>query len=143
MPKITVVTVTEEERAALERAAKYGTTPSYRLRCQAVLLKTERRTSLAVADQLECCEMSVNDWVKLYRQQGLAGLKIKQGRGRKAILQKETDLAAVRQAVQHSRQRISLAKAELERELGKEFSQLTLRRFLKKTVAATSAFDES
>ena len=143
MPKVTVVTVTAEERAALEKAAKYGTTPSYRLRCQAVLLKTEKRTSLAVADQLDCCEMSVNDWVKLYRQQGLAGLQIKKGRGRKAILQRETDLVAVRQAVQNSRQRLSLAKAELQQELGKEFSQLTLRRFLKKTVAATSAFDES
>ena len=143
MPKVTVVTVTAEERAALEKAAKYGTTPSYRLRCQAVLLKTEKRTSLAVADQLDCCEMSVNDWVKLYHQQGLAGLQIKKGRGRKAILQRETDLVAVRQAVQNSRQRLSLAKAELQQELGKEFSQLTLRRFLKKTVAATSAFDES
>ena len=143
MPKVTVVSVTDQERAALERAAKYGKTPDYRLRCQAVLLKTDKRASVAVADQLGCCEMSVNDWVKLYRQQGLAGLTIKPGRGRKPILQRETDLAAVRQAVQNSRQRISLAKAELEHELGKEFSQLTLRRFLKKTAAATSAFDGS
>ena len=70
------------------------------------------------------------------------GLKTKAGRGRKSILQADTDLAAVRQAVQSSRQRISLAKAELQQELGKEFSQLTLRRFLKKTVAALSAFDD-
>ena len=141
MPKTTVVAVTAEERAALEKAAKYGRTPSYRLRCQAVLLKTDKRASLAVADQLGCCEMSVNGWVKLYQEQGLAGLAVKKGRGRKAILQRETDLAAVRQAVQGSRQRISLPKAQLEQELGKEFSQLTLRRFLKKTAAATNALE--
>lgn len=141
MPKITVIAVTAEERTALEKAAKHGKTYSFRLRCQAVLLKTEKRTSLSVAKQLGCCEMSVNDWLKLYRGQGLAGLQIKPGRGRKSILQTETDLAAVRRAVEGSRQRISLAKAELEQELGKQFGLLALKRFLKKTVAATSEYD--
>ncbi len=142
MPKVTMITLSAEERAALEKASKYGTMPSLRLRCQAILLKTEKRTSLAVAQQLGCCEMSVNDWMKRYQEQGLAGLKIQKGRGRKAILQADTDLAAVREAVQNSRQRISLAKAELQQGLGKEFSSLTLRRFLKKTVAASSEYDE-
>jgi transposase len=141
MPKVTIVTLTADERAALEKASKYGTTPSFRLRCHAVLLKTEERTSLAVAEHLGCCEMSVNDWIKRYQQQGLAGLEVQKGRGRKAILQADTDLAAVRQAVQGSRQRLSLAKAELEQELGKQFGMLALKRFLKKTVAATSEYD--
>ena len=59
-------------------------------------------------------------------------MKTRQGRGRRPILQAQTDLEAVRRAVQKNRQRVSLAKAEREQELGKEFSQLTLRRFLKK-----------
>ncbi len=133
-------------RAALEKAAKHGSSYSFRLRCQAVLLKTDpenKRTSLAIAQQLGCCEMSVNDWIKRYQEHGLAGLKVKPGRGRKPILNDETDLAAVRRAVQGSRQRVSLAKAELEQELGKEFSAQTLTKFLKKTVAATSAFDDA
>ncbi len=142
MPKLTLISLSTEDRATLEKAAKYGTTPSYRLRCQAILLKTEKRTSLDVAQQLGCCEMSVNDWLKRYQQQGLAGLKVQKGRGRKAILQTETDLAAVRRAVQGSRQRLSFAKAELEQELGKPFGLLTLKRFLKKTVVATSEYDE-
>ena len=143
MPKVTVLTLSAEERTALEKAAKYGTTPSFRLRCQAILLKTEKRTSVDVAQQLGCCEMSVNDWLKRYQKQGLAGLKVQKGRGRKAILQADTDLAAVRHAVQGSRQRLSLAKAELEQELGKQFGMLALKRFLKKTVAASSAFDDA
>lgn len=83
----------------------------------------------------------VNTWLKRYQQCGLAGLEVKPGRGRKPILNQETDLAAVRVAVQNNRQRVSLAIAELEQELGKEFSQQTLTRFLKKTVAASSEFD--
>lgn len=142
MPKVTIVRLTAEERAALEKAAKHGKTHSFRLRCQAVLLKTERQTSVDVAQELGCCEMAVNNWLKRYQERGLMGLQTKAGRGRKSILQADTDLAAVRRAVQSSRQRISLAKAELEQELGKAFSQLTLRRFLKKMVAATNAFDE-
>jgi len=143
MPKVTIVTLTADEQAALEKASKYGTTPSFRLRCRAVLLKTEKRTSLDVAKQLGCCEMSVNDWLKRYQEQRLTGLKVKKGRGRKPILNQQADLAAVRRAVQGSRQRISLAKAELEQELGKTFSAQTLKKFLKKTVAASSAFGDA
>ena len=146
MPKITVLTLPDDARAALEKAAKHGPAYSFRLRCQAVLLKTDpdnKRSALAIAKQLGCCEMSVNDWIKRYQEHGLAGLKVKPGRGRKPILNKETDLAAVRRAVAGSRQRISLAKAELQQELGKEFSAQTLKKFLKKTVAASSAFDDA
>ena len=139
MPKVKIVEASPEQKADLEKGAKYGSTPSFRLRCQAILLKCEKRTSLAVAKELGCCEMSVNDWMVRFAEQGVDGLKVARGRGRKGILQKDTDLEAVRRAVQNSRQRISLAKAELEEELGKKFSQLTLRRFLKKTIAARSS----
>ena len=141
MPKVKIVEASPEQKAALEKGAKYGSTPSFRLRCQAILLKCEKRTSLAVAKELGCCEMSVNDWMARFAQQGVEGLKVAKGRGRKSILQKHSDLEAVRRAVQNSRQRISMAKAELEQELGKTFSPLTLRRFLKKTTAATNALD--
>ena len=141
MPKVKIVEASTEQKAALEKGAKYGSTPSFRLRCQAILLKCEKRTSLAVAKELGCCEMSVNDWMVRFAEQGMEGLKVAKGRGRKSILQKHSDLEAVRRAVQNSRQRISMAKAELEQELGKTFSPLTLRRFLKKTTAATNALD--
>lgn len=132
MPKVTMITISAEERTALEKAAKYGAMSLFRLRCQATLLKTESRTSLAIARQLGYCEMSVNDWLYRYRQPSLPGLKVQKGRGRKAALQADTNLAAVRQAVQNNRQRLLLAKAELEQNLGKQFGMLALKRFLKK-----------
>lgn len=63
------------------------------------------------------------------------------GRGRRAILQASTDLSRVRAAVERSRQRISLAKVELEAELQKPFSTTTLKRFLKKTIAASNELE--
>ena len=133
-----MVEATAEQKAALEKGVKYGSTPSFRLRCQAILLKSDqeqKRTSLEVARELGCCEMSVNDWMQRFGEQGIDGLKVAKGRGRPSILQTENDLEVVRRAVQTHRQRISLAKADVEKELGKEFSHLTLKRFLKKTVA--------
>ena len=142
MAKIKSMELTPDQRTALEKAFRYGKSYGFRQRCHMILLKAEKRTSKDVAAQVGCCEVVVNTWMKRYQEQGLDGLKTKAGRGRKSILQPDTDLAAVRRAVQNSRQKISLARAELEQELGKGFSPLTLRRFLKKTVAATNAFDE-
>ena len=47
------------------------------------------------------------------------GFKVRYGRGRRPILQAETDLAIIRQVVQEHRQKVSPAKAELNQELGK------------------------
>lgn len=137
MAKIKVVSLSEAERAALDHGWRQGKSHAFRQRCLLVLQKAQGCRSKDVAAQFGCCEQVVNSWVQRYQDEGLAGLATKQGRGRKAILSKDSDLEAVRAAVKNNRQRISLARAELEEALGKEFSTLTLKRFLKKTVAAT------
>ena len=137
MAKIKVLALDDAERTALDNGWRHGKSHAFRQRCLLVLQKAQGRRSKDIAAQLGCCEQVVNSWVARYQADGLAGLATKKGRGRKAILSKENDLAAVREAVQNNRQRLSLAKAELEQELGKGFSTLTLKRFLKKTVAAT------
>lgn len=101
-----------------------------------ILLKSEQRSSAQIAQLLGCCEVVVNTWLQRYQAEGLQGLHTKPGRGRKTILNPETDLAQVKATVQSNRQRISLAKAELEEALGKTFSQKTLERFVKNMVLA-------
>lgn len=96
-----------------------------------VLLKSENRSSKSVADILGTNQVSVNNWLKRYREEGIDGLKTKPGQGRKAILNGEVDKEKVRKAVENERQRLKHAKADLEKELGKEFSLKTLKRFLK------------
>ena len=137
MSRLIILTLTDEQRSALEGGARHGKSHDFRTRCRMILLKADRLPSRQVADQVGCCLMSVNGWVQRYRAQGIEGLRTKPGRGRRAILE-EADLAQVRAAVQEHRQKISLAKAELEAGLGKEFSTSTLRRFLKNIAAATS-----
>ena len=77
----------------------------------------------------------LNNWLKRYKAAGIEGLQTKAGRGRRPILDQQEDGQKVRAAVSKQRQRISLAKAELEQSLSKDFSERTLVRFLKSLVA--------
>lgn len=139
MAQIKVINLSPEAQSALEHAFRTNQSAAFRKRCQIILLKSQGRSSLEVAGIVGCCEMSVNNWLARYEQEGIAGLRTKPGRGRKAILQSETDLAAVRQAVRGNRQRLRVAKADLEEALDKRFSHSTLRRFLKDTLHAINA----
>lgn len=140
MGKTKIIELTDEQRAALENGYRNGQSHAFRSRCQMVLLKSEKRTAAEITLILGGCEVVVNNWVKRFEAKGIKGLETRPGRGRKAIL-KAADLAAVRAAVIENRQRIGQAKAELERDLIKQFSTTTLKRFLKKTIAASNALE--
>jgi transposase len=139
MGRVIKITLDDKQRAALEKGYRNGNSHTFRQHCQIVLLKAEGRKSKEIASFLGCCEKAVNDWLHRYLRDGIQGLAIKAGRGRKSILSQQTDAAIVRAAVKEHRQRISLAKAELEATLGKEFSGRTLVRFLKNLTADINA----
>ncbi len=139
MSNIKTIELCAVERAALEQGYRNGASHAFRMRCQIILLKSESRSSAEVGRIVGCCEITVNNWLTRYQVEGLEGLQTKPGRGRKAILDAETDLEPVKAAVRGSRQRVRLAKADLEEALGKSFSDKTLRRFLKNTLRAINA----
>ena len=136
MGKLKILELTPAQRRALEQGHRTGASHTFRQRCQIILLKCERRTSAEVADIVGCCEMVVNNWLQRFATEGVEGLRTKPGRGRRAILDAEKDLAQVKEAVGRSRQRISVAKAELETALDKSFSTRTLERYIKNMVLA-------
>lgn len=121
----------------LEKGMRSGTSHAFRQRCQLILLKSEGRKAEEVADILKIHPVVVGTWLKRYEQEGIAGLLTKPGRGRKPILNKEQDVALVREAVEQERQRLSQAKLIVEEQLQKDFSLKTLKRFLKSITAAT------
>lgn len=140
MGKTKIIELNDEQRRELENGWRNGTSHAFRQRCQMVLFKSEQRTSLEISKQVGSCEMTVNNWLKRYQAEGFKGLRMRPGRGRKSILQAE-DFERVKAQVQASRQRISVARAELEASLAKGFSVSTLKRFLKKTVAAINELE--
>ena len=139
MAKIKTLELSDAERTELERGYREGKSHAFRRRCQMLLLKSEKRRSEEVGEILGCHEVSVNNWLRRYEAEGIGGLKTKPGRGRKPILDAEADVEAVKKAVQANRQRLSVAKAELETELDKNFSTRTLERYIKNLVQAINA----
>ena len=141
--RMTKIVLSDEQKSALEKGVKFGKVHGFRQRCQMILLKAQKKTSkeigeplgyCLIGEQLDYCLVGeplgyclviVNHWVKRFQSEGMEGLHIKEGRGRKAILQDDTDLHAVRLAVQANRQRLSLAQDKLQEELGKQFSRTT------------------
>lgn len=135
MGRFIKVELSEEQRAALEKGYRDDPRHAFRLRCQMVLLKSRGRKSKEIAEVLDCCEVAVNNWLKRYKAAGIEGRQTTAGRGRRPILDQQRDAQKVGAAVRKHRQRISLAKAELERSLAKDFSQRPLVRFLRSLVA--------
>ncbi len=144
MPKVTVIELDGGARWALQRGYEQGHSAAFRKRCQMILLKSAGRTSSEIGQIVGRCEMSVDNWVHRYQEEGIAGLHTRPGRGRQAILQavrscksailNRCDLESVQTAVKEHRQRLSVARAELEQTLNKSFCRKTLADFVKKTV---------
>jgi len=128
------IELSDNQRKELENGYRNGKSHSFRTNCQIVLLKSEGRFSKQIADFLGSSEQKVNRWLWRYKTQGLQGLEIRAGRGRPAILQID-NIESIKEAVKRHRQRISIARAELQETLGKEFSAKTLSRFLKNLTA--------
>lgn len=141
MGRVIKIELSDEMRKELENGYRKGKSHAFRQRCQMVLLKSEGRKSQEIADFLGFCQQAVNFWLHRYKREGINGLLVKEGRGRRAILSPQEDFQSVKEAVQKHRQRISIAKAELESSLGKQFSQKTLERFLKNLTADINESD--
>lgn len=135
------IDLTQAEKFELEKGYKHSKSKVFSQRCHIILLKHQGLTSQEIADIFGTTFQPVNSWCKKYLKDGIDGLKTKPGQGRKAILNKKDDEAKVKAAIKKERQRIKLAKESLEKDLGKTFSVLTLKRFLKNLSADGNASD--
>jgi len=125
------IELTATQYQELKNGYEKGKSSAYRKRCHIVLLKSEGRTSADVGQIVGTHQISVNNWLTRYESEGIAGLKTKSGRGRKRILDKEKDAEKIKEQVKNERQRLKKAKDNIEKELDKSFSLMTLKRFLK------------
>jgi transposase len=127
--KIKILILTESERNELAFGFRGGESHCFRMRCRAVLLKSEGLSSIQVGEQTEMTAQSVNGWVKRFESEGIKGLHTRPGQGRKPIMDC-SDGEAVRKAIESDRQSVRLAKEAWQNSSGKEVSDLTFRRFL-------------
>lgn len=135
MGKTKVVELAAEQRAELENGYRTGKSHCFRTRCQMVLLKSEKRTSVEVAEVLGCCEMVVNNWLVRYETEGMRGLATRAGRGRPPILSQQNPqhLQKVEAEIKKHPNSVKTVVAALEEDLNLLMHPETLKRFLKKT----------
>ena len=135
MGKTKVIELTAEQRAELEKGYRTGKSHCFRTRCQMVLLKSENRTAVEVAEVLGCCEMAVNNWLARYEAEGLEGLVTRAGRERPPILsqQNPSHLQKVEAEIKKHPNSVKTVVAALEADLDLAMHPETLKRFLKKT----------
>lgn len=121
--------LTEAQHLELDRGFRLGEKHCFRIRCRAVLLKAEGLSAVKAGVQTEMSFVSVNAWVKRYKEEGIDGLKTRSERGRKPIMD-SSDEEVVRHAIEQDRQCVSKARAAWEQATGKEASDMTFKRFL-------------
>ena len=87
MPKRYKIELTEQEKQKLESWIKNPPHPYLRERARAILKVSRGKTLEATARELRMRihRNAVSEWVKRFLVDRLEGLKIKAGRGRKAI----------------------------------------------------------
>jgi len=129
MGKPKVLELTEAQRLELESGFRLGEKHCFRMRCRAVLLKADGLSAAKAGAQTEMSFVSVNAWVKRYKEEGIDGLRTRPGRGRKSIMD-SSDEEAVRRAIEQDRQCVSKAKTAWEQATGKDASEMTFKRFL-------------
>ena len=129
MGKISKIELSESERIKLNFGFKEGTSHCFRMRCKAVILKSEGLSSKAIGQIVEMTQISVNKWVKRYLLEGISGLETRTGRGRKPIMDC-FDEEAVRKAIENDRQSVNKAREAWQNASGKEASESTFKRFL-------------
>jgi transposase len=138
MGRVNTPQLSKLQRDELELLVNTSSNASFRKRCQLILLKAQGRDSKDVGQIVGMSHVSVNSWLKRYKKEGITGLQIKEGRGRKSLIDKETDQASILAIVQAERQRLQTAKAEWEALSGKTVSKTTFRRFLKALAEPTN-----
>lgn len=127
--KITTLQLTDSEKHDLEIAYKTGDSHCYRIRCKAILLKSQGKSANEIASILDVSIPSVFNWIKRYGDEGINGLKTRTGRGRKPIID-SSDEEIIRKAIEEDRQNVSKAREAWQNATGKKASDATLKRFL-------------
>ena len=132
------VTLDAAERATLQAGRHHHRHPQFRARCHGLLLSADGHPVSALMRVLSVSKQTVYTWFDRWEQGGLAGLANAKGQGRKPLLV-AADRERVEAAVRENRQQLKQVTAALRQELAKEFSPLTLKRFLKSLVGSGGA----
>ena len=132
--------LTAEQDQALQKGYKNGHSHDFRLRCRCILLSAQGKSVPELKALLGISHLTVYNWFNRWESEGIEGLKIRPGRGRKRKLDfdNEEHVKVVKASLKQENRNLNQLKMDLESSLGFEISKITLRRFLKRLVTDTN-----
>jgi transposase len=137
--------LTEEEKGSLQYGFKNGLTHHYRSRCQCILLSFEGKSVPELCDFYQVSHLTIYNWFNRWESEGLPGLEIRSGRGRKRKLDFDNSdhVKLVQKSLKVENRNLNQLKNDLETKLEFEISKRSLRRFLKRLVTDTNDLESA
>jgi transposase len=137
--------LTADQVSALENGFKYGKTHHYRSRCQCILLSYSGKSVPELCEFYQKSHLTIYNWFNRWESEGLSGLEIRSGRGRKRKLDFDNSdhVKLVQQSLRLENRNLKQLQNDLESKLGLELSRSSLRRFLKRLVTDTSDLERA
>ncbi len=127
------VNLEPEEISTLEEGYKNSTHHQFRQRCHALLLSHQGHDMAQLKTLFSVTHATIGNWFTAWTNSGIVGLRNQAGQGRKAILA-AANLELIKARVQENPQHLKAVREQLKTDLDKEFSEKTLKRFLKSLV---------
>ena len=125
--------LTEEQKTSLQKGYSHGKSPLSRRRCHCILQSNEGKTTNQLASFFGVTTISVLSWFKLWEKEGINGLELKAGRGRKPKLNTNNSehVTTVKTLIENKNQNLTKVRSQVTEQLGIDLSKRTLKRFLK------------
>ena len=125
--------LTEEQKSSLKKGYSFGKSPLFRRKCHCILLSNSGKTAKELSEFFQVSALSIRKWLQLWEKQGIEGLKLKPGRGRKPKLDtnQSKHVNTVKTLIKNEPKNLNRVTAQVEDHLGIEASKKTLKRFLK------------
>ena len=139
------IKLNSEQKAALELGYQKGHSHDYRSRCHCILLSSEEWSVNQLMEFFDVSRMSVYTWFNRYEIEGIEGLKIRSGRGRKRKLDIDNSehVAAVKSGLAKENRSIKQLRQGLESKYNTTICRTTLHSFLKVLVTDTDVSDSA
>ena len=133
------IQLSESEQVTLQEAVRNHPSAIVRARSQALLLSHRKYAVKELAHLYEVRTRTIYEWFSRWQILGLVGLRITQGRGRKATLQ-ALHTPLIVKTLTLDCQDLRQASVQLSEELAVPISKGQLKRFLKNSATVGDAY---
>jgi len=127
------INLSPAEVTTLEEGYKNVAHHQFKMRCHCLLLSNAGHDMASLKNIFGVSQPTIVNWFDRWEDSGLVGLRNRPGQGCKPILT-DSDRELVKSKVQSTPQQLKAARLAIKEELQKDFSEKTLRRFLKSLV---------